>query len=406
MSRLTGIVGNRKAATNCYFMLFAQQYGGPYSGGICSISTGDIFSHRRQGLLTQVFSQQDINILKGHTAIGHISSLEDDIQPMVIDTNWGEVVICGDCSKEWADRLIDYLKNASGRFVFVIKKWMQDNCGPWAFLILYQNHLYAIRGDGRKPLCFGRLNRNGFVVASQENAIATIAGTLLRHMEPGEIVLLNPRTCKSYFCNYPEPNSKRCIHEIIFIQNPAARWGGIQIQNLRIEIGRNLGTLIKHDIDLIVPVPLGGTSYALGVAGVLKKRGLEFNPCGFTKVSYPRPKGMPISMVLTVTNPHGFMGKRILIINDTLQSGFEISYLTELCREAGAKEVYVAVASLKLSNCAYGGEVSANLVGQNKCYEQIAQALGADDFVALTPIDICRAINISRSVFCTECLEE
>ena len=405
MSRIVAVIGDDGAAETTFFALFAQLYGGKYSGGICSISGKRFCLFREPGLLSQTITQTDVNVLEGAIAIGHISSLANDLQPITMETKSGKLAICGDCAPEWILRIIDYLKAAPKINQTVIVEWMKNNIGPWAFLIINKNRIYAFRGDGRKPLVFGRLDDQGFIIASQENAIVTVGGTILRHLEPGEVASFDKGQIRTLFCDCDRSATVRCIREVVYTQSPAATWGGSLIQNLRIATGRILGELIDVKVDWVYPVQLGGNPFAQGIYEVLP-RGTRFNPAGFTKVNYPRPEIVPIEAVCSLTDPQEIAGRNVLIVNDTLQSGGEIAYLAGLCRRAGAIRIHVAVACLALSNCPYGGEIPIDLMGQDKTNKEIAIALGVDSFVSLPLNDICRAITTPRIVFCAECLEE
>ena len=412
MSRLVGIAGIYDIARDVGSALFVQQYGGIHSCGVYTKDNhGVVYGRKDTGLISHKISSSDFDLLSGCLGIGHISSLDNDVQPYeVINQKLGEtIIVCGDCTKDLFEKMCSCLEHAKGKLVTVLYNWMKKNFGPFAFLVLSGNKIYALRGDGRKPLCFGSLEENkGFIIASQQNAINSIGGNLIKHIEPGEIIVFDNTEYDSNIV----VAIKRCIREIIFGQSPASRWGKSEIQGLRIRMGEALGRRIKQNVDIIYPVPYGGNAYAQGVYREISNRYkskeenkiVTYNPGGFTKNFYPRLPGMRLNTFLSLTNEEEVCGRKIVIVNDTLRSGEEILYLVQRCRQAKAQEIHIGVACLQLFNCPYGGEIPAVLMGVEKTYSEIAKALNADTFCALTMSMICRAINVPEYIFCAECL--
>ena len=68
------VYGHKDAALLTYYGLFALQHRGQESAGIAS-SSGDgktFCVHKGMGLVSQVFSQENLESLKGTRAIGHV----------------------------------------------------------------------------------------------------------------------------------------------------------------------------------------------------------------------------------------------------------------------------------------------------------------------------------------------
>ncbi|HBC47058.1 MAG TPA: amidophosphoribosyltransferase, partial [candidate division Zixibacteria bacterium] len=91
-----GIYGVRNAGALTYLGLYALQHRGQESCGIISANNGGFHSRMGMGLVNEVFSSaEDINSLKGRSAIGHNrysttgSSSPENIQPLVMNYSRG-----------------------------------------------------------------------------------------------------------------------------------------------------------------------------------------------------------------------------------------------------------------------------------------------------------------------------
>ena len=94
-----GVFNHPKAADLTYYGLHALQHRGQESAGIVA-SNGKTFKHHRgMGLVTQVFTRNILDGLKGNMAIGHVrystsgESLLQNAQPLVFKYIEGET--CG-----------------------------------------------------------------------------------------------------------------------------------------------------------------------------------------------------------------------------------------------------------------------------------------------------------------------
>src|SRR5690349_10707124 len=69
---LFGIYGSPDAVRQTYTGLFAQQHRGQESAGIVSIQNNSLVYHKGMGLVSDVFTREKLDTLKGHAAIGHV----------------------------------------------------------------------------------------------------------------------------------------------------------------------------------------------------------------------------------------------------------------------------------------------------------------------------------------------
>ena len=67
-----GVWNHEEAAKMAYLGLFAQQHRGQEAAGIVSLNEGKHFNHKGLGLVGDVFSSDELSMLPGDFAIGHV----------------------------------------------------------------------------------------------------------------------------------------------------------------------------------------------------------------------------------------------------------------------------------------------------------------------------------------------
>ena len=88
---LFGIYGHKDAARLAYLGLYSLQHRGQESAGIITSDESQIRQHKGMGLVSEVFNDENIKLLKGHIAIGHVrysttgSSIPKNIQPFLVE---------------------------------------------------------------------------------------------------------------------------------------------------------------------------------------------------------------------------------------------------------------------------------------------------------------------------------
>src|SRR5207302_5094523 len=82
-----------------FFGLFALQHRGQESAGIASSNGRDLKVFTDMGLVSQVFSEDDLSSLQGHIAIGHTrysttgSSCAENAQPILVTSEIGPMAL-------------------------------------------------------------------------------------------------------------------------------------------------------------------------------------------------------------------------------------------------------------------------------------------------------------------------
>ena len=206
-----------------YFGLYALQHRGQESAGIAVSNGRQILVYKDMGLVSQVFDETTLASLKGHLAIGHArysttgSSNWDNAQPTFRPTADGSIALghngnlinTAELAKMVTDlpsasdeldihaRNLESSTNDTGLVTALLARHPDTSLeqralevlprlrGAFSFVWMNENTLYAARDpQGIRPLVLGRLER-GWVVASEDAALATIGASVVREVEPG-----------------------------------------------------------------------------------------------------------------------------------------------------------------------------------------------------------------------------
>ncbi len=136
--------------------------------------------------------------------------------------------------------------------------------GAFSFVFMDENTLYAARDPhGVRPLVLGRLER-GWVVASETAALDIVGASVVREVEPGELIAIDEDGLRSVRFAAPEP--KGCLFEYVYLARPDTTISGRNVHAARVQIGRQLAKEHPVEADLVIPVPESGTPAAIGYA--------------------------------------------------------------------------------------------------------------------------------------------
>src|SRR3990172_3261334 len=126
--------------------------------------------------------------------------------------------------------------------------------GSYSLVFLTTDQLIAVRDpNGFRPLALGRL-KDGWVVASETCAFDLIEAEYVRDIEPGEILLIDRHSPKS-FRPFDKAPYTPCIFEFIYFARPDSNIFGANVYAVRKNFGRELARESPIDADIVIPVP-------------------------------------------------------------------------------------------------------------------------------------------------------
>ena len=407
-------------ASTIYYGLFALQHRGQESCGIAVSETdgpkGKVTSYKGMGLVNEVFTQDNLEPMKGDIGVGHVrystagASTRENAQPLVLNYVKGTLALAHNGNLINAPELRKELEYTGAIFqttidseviaYFIARERLNSKTveeavgramkkikGAYSLIIMSPRKLIGARDPfGFRPLCIGKRD-NSYVLASETCALDTIGATFVRDVEPGEIVTISPEKgieSDKSMC-IPKEQHARCVFEYIYFARPDSFVDGMSVYNSRILAGRYLAIDSPVDADLVVGVPESGNCAALGYA---MESGIPYGQA-FVKNSYvgrtfikPGQKNRESSVQVKLNALRDAVeGRRVIMIDDSIVRGTTSDRIVRMLREAGAKEVHMRVSSPPfLWPCYFGTDIPARdqLIAYNRSVDEICKIIGAD----------------------------
>lgn len=442
-----------------FFGLYALQHRGQESAGITCSDGRAAYSHKGMGLVSQVFTEDNLKPLKGHLAVGHNrysttgSSHLRNVQPYLVETMHGPLAVAHNGNLTNAlDLRHSLLKRGVGLssstdseviiqimaappevwndypmgnghqqaaaadaehvtyppdpdyWVERIRAFMRVAQGAYSLAFLARDAIYAVRDPyGLRPMCLGKLEDSGYVVASESCALLTVGARYLRDVRPGEIVRLDKRGVTSITGHSPVRRAL-CVFEHVYFSRPDSILDGQVVHEVRQRLGRQLAREAPADADIVVGVPDSAIPAAIGYSA---ETGLPYTE-GLTKNRYigrtfiqPDDRLRQLGIHLKF-NPltANLAGKRIVLVDDSIVRGNTAGPLVQLLRDGGAREVHVRVSSPPVRHpCFMGVDMASydELIAHKMDVATICQKIGADSLAYLSLDGLLAAVRATAA---------
>jgi amidophosphoribosyltransferase len=457
-----------------YFALYALQHRGQESAGIAAADRGgNIMTRRELGLVSQVFSENDLRTLRGELAIGHVrysttgSNAWENSQPVQRSEGMngsrrelalahnGNLINALELHEELSERGVTFSSTSDSEIVAALlathpAEQIEDAIadvlprlnGAFSIVVMTKDKLVAFRDPhGLRPLALGVLpaavggedtgafatgpaaGQAGegpavqtredepprYCVASESCAFDIIGATLLRDVEPGEIVTLGESGLESRRV-LPDERKSFCVFEYIYFARPDSRMNGQVLQVARGRMGEILARESPVDADLVIPVPDSGNAAARGFA---RASGLPQDD-GFVKNRYVARTFIQPGQEL---RKHGLRlkfnplpeivgGKRLVVVDDSIVRGNTTRQIVQMLRDAGASEVHMRISAPPIKHpCHYGIDMSTReeMIAHERSVQEIAAELGCDSLAYLSLDGVYEAVGATRATHCDAC---
>ena len=430
------------AATLVHRALFALQHRGQEAAGIASWTPlGEMQHLRHRGLVVEALPTYQVKTLVGNRAIGHVRystvtmDRSENIQPFVTTTPYGRLAIAHNGNLKNADtlrtelestgsllsttmdtELIVHLLAQSGakNLAEALRIAAQRMVGAYSLTILCDGRVYGVRdAHGVRPLVLGEL-KDGWALASETCALDAIGARYVREIEPGEMVELGPNGVTSQSL-LPPARRAPCIFELVYFARPDSNVFSQSVHQARTRMGEELAaqdatSLDDHRPDIVVPIPDSGFPAAIGYARkscvMLEKAIIRSHYIGRTFILPDQDsRSHSLHLKLSVIR-EAVAGKRVLLIDDSIVRGNTSRLIVQMVRDAGAKEVWMRIASPPLSWPCYLGIDTPNrdelVINQHATEAGVQKFIGADNLRYLTLEGLHRATG--QGQFCTGCM--
>lgn len=428
-------------ALNTYWGLYALQHRGQESTGIVVTDGKEMNIKKGMGLVPDVF-KDGVADLQGFAAIGHVrysttgASMAYNTQPLKVYFDGGNLALSHNGNLTNAGQLREKLAKEGAIFnttvdtEVVLTLIARSKCktieervaeavrqirGAYAILLMTDNKIIAVRDPyGFRPLVLGKME-NGWCVASESCAFDLVGAELVRDVKPGEMVILDSDNSEPRSMMWVEEVPERtahCIFEYVYFARNDSVIDGQPVYESRIQMGRELAKEIQ-DIhpDIVISAPDSGTPAAIGYsleAGIPFMEGLTKNryvgrtfiqPTQKQRANAVRLKLNPVRSVVA--------GKSVVMVDDSIVRGTTSGKVVKLLKEAGAREVHVAISSPPVvDSCYYGIDTSERkqLIASRCSQEEICRFIGADSLHYISMEGMKRAISkINPDGLCCAC---
>ena len=419
MCAIVGVFDVKHASKIAYYALFAMQHRGQEATGISASDGKKIRTFKDNGLVTEVFNEQNLAFLHGNMAIGHNrystagSDSVRDAQPVTASYKLGDISIAHNGNlinkNEVRTKLIEQgaifqssmdTENIIHLIARSQKSKLQDRIvealnvikGAYCLLIQGRSKMFAIRDRyGVRPLSIGKFKEGGYIVASETCALDLVDAEFVRDVRPGEMVIFEHGKNSFESVQLFEPDPHVCAFEFIYFARPDSVIEGKNVYATRKKMGMKLAELSPVDADFVIPVPDSGVSAALGYA---QQSGIPFEMAivrnhyvGRTFIE-PTQAVRDLKVKLKLSPIHKILqGKKIVIIDDSIVRGTTSRQIVKLLKRAGASEVHMRIASPTIEHpCLYGIDTPSykELISANKSVEEVREYIGADSLAFLS----------------------
>jgi len=437
-----GAYNCEQASNITYLGLTSIQHRGQEGAGICSCSDEKYFVYKGKGLVTDVFSHEDIGRLSGKLAIGHVrysttgESNHKNLQPFLFEYALGKMALVHNGNLIGSKKLRDFLISEGAIFgttsdteiiTHLIARSKKDDVksriidalkdikGAFSLVFMTGDSMIAVRDPwGIRPLMLARLpqkNGDGYIVCSETSPLKLIGAKYVRDIEPGELLEIRESGLKSRKIFKGRFKNSSCVFELIYFARPDSKVFGESVYDFRIKLGEILAEKSNVKADLVSPIPDSGSVAAIGFS---RASAVPFDLSlirnHYVGRTFIEPEGeirrFGVKIKLHPVE-HLIKDKSVVLVDDSLVRGTTSKKIIGEVRECGAREVHLMITSPPFKYpCYYGIDTPTKeeLVAHSIDIEGIRKLIGADSLTYLTVEDLKKARQGSEE-FCFACFD-
>lgn len=446
-----------EAAAVAALGLFALQHRGQESAGVAVSDGEQLMLYKDLGMISSVLDERRIPSLRGDLAIAHCrysttgSTVWENAQPTFRLGPRRAIAIGHNGNLVNTRELLGQLQGGRRRLpastdtelltalladepaadtVDALRRVLPRVRGAYSLVVLDERRLVGVRDPhGFRPLVLGRLRTGaadapgggglwpddaattGWVLASETAALDIVGAEVVRDVQPGELVILEPGR-EPVSVRFADPTPALCVFELIYFARPDSYLEGRNLYEARRRMGMQLALEHSTDTDLVMPVPETGAPAAAGFAeqsGLPYREGLVRNR--YTGRTFIQPSQTMRQRGVTIKlNPlrEVVRGKRLTVVDDSIVRGTTTKQIVALLRRAGAEEVHVRISAPPIYHpCFYGidTQVETELIAATHSEEEIRAFIGADSLGYLSIRGVLAALELPYEQFCFACFD-
>ena len=307
------------------------------------------------------------NEMHGNFGIGCISDFE--AQPIVVRSNHGTFAITTvgkiNNGEEIVDKilknhthffemqngninqteLVAAIINQKDNFIEGIKYAQEIIDGSISMLIMTPKGIYAARDKyGRTPISIGKKD-TGFCASFESFACLNLGYEEYKYLTPGEIVVFDADDVKTLVS--PDNDMKICTFLWVYYGFPASVYEGMNVEQMRYNCGK---CLAKRDeglkADIVAGLPDSGIAHAVGYSnesGLRYSRPfVKYTPTWARSFMPTHQSKRNLIAKMKLIPIHDLInGKKLLLIDDSIVRGTQLSETTQFLYDSGAEEVHI-----------------------------------------------------------------
>lgn len=419
-----------QAASTVYYLLHGLQHRGSDGAGIAAANGEQVSLVKRTGMLAESIKPALLETLQGNLALGQVGVAarkdhrEENLQPVMVRAHQGSFAIACTGSvlnapslrkrmeheglifqgTSDAEIIAHLIQVSEGKMKDKIETACQMLKGAYTIIVMTKNTMYALTSKLAIHSLYYAKAQDGYLIASETSAFALFDAHDVHRIAPGQMIILGKEGFETRQMDWGVRHF--CAMEPVYYSREDSLFDHQSVYKVRQALGQALARDETTEADLVIGVPDTANAAAAAFANAL---GLP-NEIGLIKNRYlgstfsksakeQRDEGMKVRLnaISSIVS-----GKRIFVIDDSIQKGKTARYLCRMLREAGAKEIHLRIGCAPIKHpCVYGTEYipKKDLSAAHYTAQELADLFGADslrflplaDFKALMPQNACTA---------------
>lgn len=246
-----------------------------------------------------------------------------------------------------ATELVAGLINQKDNLIDGIHYAQEQIDGSMSIMVMTREGIYCARDiHGRTPLVIGK-KPEGYCAALEQFSYVNLGYEDYKELGPGEIDIITPDGVKVLMD--PSGKLKICTFLWVYFGYPPTHYEGVNVELMRNRCGAALAkrdTISHVDADIVAGVPDSGIAHAVGYSN---ESGIPFaRP--FIKYTPTWPRSfMPtiqkkrnlIAKMKLIPVKELILGKRMVLIDDSIVRGTQLGKTAEFLYKNGTKELHV-----------------------------------------------------------------
>ena len=369
MSGFFGVVSKKDCVNTLFFGVDYHSHLGTRRGGMAVYGEAGFQRsiHNIENSPFRTKFERDVNEMQGTSGIGCIS--DNEAQPLLVSSHLGSFAIttvgrinnidelkqeCFDTGKVQflemshgllnPTELVAALINCKDNLIDGIKFAQEKIIGSMSIMLLFPNKIYVARDRfGRTPVVIGK-GKDSYCASFESCAFLNLGFKTHYELGPAEIVSITPDEFASVSPRGEE--LKICSFLWTYYGYPTATYEGVNVETMRYRCGE---LLRKHDdviVDSVAGVPDSGLAHAIGYANAsgfpYSRPLIKYTPTWPRSFMPQNQKQRNLVAKMKLIPVHDLIkGKRIVLIDDSIVRGTQLSETVDFLYTAGIKEVHV-----------------------------------------------------------------